>query len=109
MAVSVYGVQQTDIRLPVIVQSYVNDFLCMPIILNMCQMMIRKLKSDPDILLSLPLLLFVTTGYAFYFEWYLPQHLDRYTSDWIDVLLYFWGMIFFYWIERVTYGPPNEP
>ncbi|WP_378174888.1 hypothetical protein [Aquimarina sp. SS2-1] len=95
VAITIYTLQQLEIHLPAIIENYVNDFLCMPIILHICQFTVRKLKSDPCITLPFPLIMIVTLGYALYFEWYLPKHTIRYTADWMDVFLYFLGAIFF--------------
>ncbi|MFD2562134.1 hypothetical protein [Aquimarina rubra] len=100
VALVIYSFQQLNIDLPILIQNHVNDFLCMPIVLYVCQFIVRKLKSDENMILPLPLLMVVTMGYSLYFEWYLPKHMIRYTSDWLDVALYFLGMLFFYWIER---------
>ncbi|GAA0722163.1 hypothetical protein GCM10009430_24290 [Aquimarina litoralis] len=72
----------------------------MPLVLSVCQLAIRKLKNDTRILLPMPLLILVTIGYSIYFEWYMPQYDDRYTADWLDVLMYFIGMFFFYVVEK---------
>ncbi|MGY3794816.1 hypothetical protein [Aquimarina sp. 433] len=97
---SIYVLQQLEIRLPLFFQNYLNDLLCMPLVLSVCQIAVRKLKSDTRILLPIPLLILVTIGYSIYFEWYLPQYDDRYTADWLDVLMYFIGMFFFYAVEK---------
>ncbi len=101
IAICIYSLQRMNIFLPEIIQNYMNDFLCIPIILYICQTAVRKLRSDSNILLSLSLMLIVTLGYAIYFEWYLPRNTYRYTADWMDVALYLIGMYFFYKIERI--------
>ncbi|WP_299601096.1 hypothetical protein [uncultured Aquimarina sp.] len=100
IAFSIYVLQQLEIRLPLFFQNYLNDLLCMPLVLSVCQLAVRKLKNDTRILLPMPLLILVTIGYSIYFEWYLPQYDDRYTADWLDVLMYFIGMFFFYAVEK---------
>lgn len=100
IAISIYLLQQLEITIPAFFQNYLNDLLCMPLVLSVCQYTVRKLKSDTLISLPVPLLILVTIGYATYFEWYLPQYDDRYTADWVDVLMYFIGMFFFYVVEN---------
>lgn len=72
----------------------------MPIVLFTCQYVLRKLKSDNRIEIPLRLVVLLTIGYALFFEYYLPQVQDRYTADYIDVILYFTGAVFFYFVER---------
>ena len=102
IALSVYSLQKFSIPIPYLFQNYLNDLLCIPIVLKVCQYVIRYIKSDKKIHLSFIQILTVCLGYALYFEWYLPLHNPRYTADGIDILMYFIGGIFFYFIERYS-------
>lgn len=97
---SIYMAQQSGWALPWWINNYVNDFLCMPIVLFVCQYAVRKLKADSSVRLSLPLVLSVTLYYAVFFEYYLPKVNLRYTSDLWDVILYFSSALFFYAMEN---------
>ena len=101
IAILIYMAQQFSFALPVILNNYVNDFLCMPIVLKICQYAVRQLKSDEN--LQLPILLAFTLSllYALYFELLLPKFNTRYTGDWVDVAMYAFGFLFFMTIERV--------
>ncbi len=101
LAIGIYSMQQLGYTFTAIIQNYTNDFLCMPIVFYICQYAVRFIKSNDHIQLPLSLLFVVTFLYSWYFEWYLPQYNIRYTSDVIDVVIYFTGMLFFY---RVEYG-----
>ena len=102
IALSVHSLQKFSIPIPYLFQNYLNDLLCIPIVLKVCQYIIRYIKSDITIRLNFLQILTVCLGYAFYFEWYLPLHNPRYTADGVDILIYFIGGIFFYFIERYS-------
>ncbi|SHJ14215.1 hypothetical protein SAMN04487911_11226 [Arenibacter nanhaiticus] len=100
VATAIYSLQRLGVSLPIWINNYVNDFLCMPIVLFVCQFGIRKIKRNNNIRLSLPIMLSLSLYYAIYFEYFLPKVSLRYTADPIDVLLYFIGALFFYVIEK---------
>ncbi|GGW22167.1 hypothetical protein [Arenibacter certesii] len=81
---------------------YMNDLLCMPIVLYMCRYVVRWLKSDDNLNLTLSSIISLTLFYSLYFEVYLPEINDRYTADILDVLMYSLGAAFFYFIENVV-------
>lgn len=63
----------------------------------------RWLKRDPTLKVSTSVVLLQTGIISVYFEWYLPYHSARsieYTSDWLDVLMYFVGAILFLLIQK---------
>ncbi len=66
----------------------------MPIVLFVCQSVVRELKSNKE-RLPWSLIFMVTLFYSVYFEYYLPKVNPRYTADFVDVLLYFMGAVFF--------------
>lgn len=100
MALIVFSLQKMSITLPEWINNYLNDFLCMPIVLFIGQFAIRKLKGDKILRLPCPLILTLTLFYSFYFEYYLPRINLRYTADFLDVVLYFSGAVFFYLVEN---------
>ncbi|WP_281543240.1 hypothetical protein [Maribacter aestuarii] len=104
IAIFVYVAQQTAIDLPLLVNNYLNDLLCMPIVLKICQYLVRQFKSDRGLQIPITLALTLTVLYALYFELLLPKFNVRYTADTIDVLLYFAGALFFIGIERYGAG-----
>jgi hypothetical protein len=87
--------QMGEVPLPSWINSYVNDFLCMPILLYLCRYVVRFLRSDSELLLPYPPIFLLTLFYAVYFEAYLPDIDPRYTADIHDVFLYFAGSGFF--------------
>lgn len=88
--------------LPTWVAYYMNDLLCMPIVLYICRYAVRWLKSDKNLNLTVFSIISLTVFYSIYFEVYLPKVNIRYTADIFDVVMYFLGAAFFYLIENVV-------
>ena len=101
IAASIYASQKLAMPLPLLVNNYLNDLLCIPLVLGALIFIIRKIKHDPKFKLPLGFIFILSSYYAVYFEYYLPKINSRYTSDWIDVMLYFLGGILFYFFQRV--------
>ncbi|HZH70529.1 MAG TPA: hypothetical protein VFD80_08775, partial [Flavobacteriaceae bacterium] len=80
----IYTLQKFQISIPLWINNYVNDFLCMPVVLSICLAAIRTLKKDNKLLLPLSAIVSLTVFYAIYFEYYLPKVNPRYTADWLD-------------------------
>ncbi|GMN07932.1 hypothetical protein MTsPCn5_33210 [Croceitalea sp. MTPC5] len=93
---SIYLLQQCEIPIPKWVNNYMNDFLCMPIVLSICLVVVRKLQGRHTHRLPWWVIFCLTLYFSLYFEYYLPQVSIRYTSDIIDVLLYFAGALLFF-------------
>ena len=96
---AVYIAQQLSFHLPHLINNYLNDLLCMPIVLKICQFAVRFIKKDKYITIPIKISFTLTLLYAMYFEFLLPKFNNRYTADAIDVILYFMGLLFFLWIE----------
>jgi hypothetical protein len=88
-----------NIYLPNWVVFYVNDFLCMPIVLFICLKVVHLIWKDPTMRLSLFSIFSLTTFYAIYFEIYLPKVEPRYTGDVLDVVMYVAGSLLFYFLQ----------
>ncbi|HSI69317.1 MAG TPA: hypothetical protein VK941_03725 [Gillisia sp.] len=88
-----------NVNLPNWVVFYVNDFLCMPIVLTICLKAVHLIWKDPTIRLPLFTILSLTTFYAIYFEVYLPKVEPRYTGDVWDVVMYVLGSLLFYFLQ----------
>lgn len=99
-ALSVYSMQRLNVPLPKFVNNYVNDLLCMPLVLGLLTFLIRYFKKDKYFSFPLAFVLLLATYYSIYFEYYLPKINPRYTADWIDVLLYFFSSIAFFIIQN---------
>lgn len=107
LAVTVFFAQRYLVSLPDLANNYLNDLLCMPIVLKICQIVLRHIKSDGQLKIPVKISFTLTVFYALYFEFVLPQFHNRYTADPIDVLLYFLGLLFFLWVERKNGNSPR--
>ncbi|WP_211331305.1 hypothetical protein [Flavobacterium weaverense] len=96
VALTIYVMQRLKIPLPAVVNNYANDLLYVPLVLGAIEYIIRRLKKDDYFKLPLGFIIFLSCSYSFYFEYYLPKINSRYTSDWIDVMLYFVGGLAFF-------------
>lgn len=77
-----------------------NDFLCIPIVLTLTLCMLRYLKQDYNIQLSIGLVFGEAIFYSIFFELVLPFVSLKYTADPIDILMYFLGACFYWMIMR---------
>ena len=82
-----------------LLNNYLNDFLCMPLVLKTCQYVVRYVKSDDRIKLPLPLQISATLLSIIYFEGVLPSMDVRYTTDLLDLVAYAAGLLFFIGVE----------
>ncbi|WP_317171726.1 hypothetical protein [Flavobacterium kayseriense] len=102
IACSIFILQKAQRPLPQWVNNYWNDLLCIPLVLGALTYSIRWLKKDDKFEFSLGFVIVLSSYYAIYFEYYLPKNNSRYTSDWIDVLLYFSGGLLFYLFQKTS-------
>ena len=100
IALCIYSLQKLHFPLPGFINNYVNDFLCLPLVLGALTFIIRYLKKDKDFKFPLFFVLLLATYYSVYFEYYLPKVNRRYTADSIDVVLYFASAIAFFIIQN---------
>ena len=100
IATLIYLAQRFQVSLPDWINFYVNDFLCMPIVLSLCLAIIRHLKQTENLYVPLLAVLGLTTYFALYFEWFMPQISTRYTADIIDVGLYYLGAMLFFKVQK---------
>lgn len=88
------------IQLPNFIRFYINDFLIIPIVLTCCLYIIRKLKGNDFLQISLLNILYLSLLYSIIFEYWLPKFHPRYTSDLVDVGLYFLSGFLFYFSQK---------
>ncbi|MFT5847133.1 MAG: hypothetical protein ACJARX_000809 [Psychroserpens sp.] len=100
VALLVYLANWLPIQLPSWVVFYLNDLLCMPIVLSLCLAVVRLYKKSNNIYAPITIVYGLTFFYTVYFEWILPQINGRYTGDLIDVVLYFIGATLFLLFQR---------
>ena len=100
IAVTLFFAQKLELPFPNWMYFYVNDFLCMPIVLSLSLAILRRIKKTQTLYVPIPVLLALTTYFAVFFEWLMPQINSRYTSDRIDISLYFLGALLFYYAQK---------
>ncbi|WP_339611349.1 hypothetical protein [uncultured Planktosalinus sp.] len=100
ISLTIYTCQVTGIGLPAIINNYVNNLLCMPLVLTSCLIVLQKIKSNNRITIPIFVIASVTLYYILFFEWYLPTVNPRYTADLIDVCLYIVGGVIFYFLQN---------
>ena len=100
IALAIYSMQRLGLQLPAIINNYVNDLLCLPLLLGVMNYIIRFLKKEQSYVFPIGFILFLASYYSVYFELYLPTVNARYTADWIDVYLYFSGGLGYYFYMK---------
>ncbi|WP_299521505.1 hypothetical protein [Winogradskyella sp.] len=104
---AIYVAQKQHFELPRIINNYVNDFLIVPICLTISLALLRLTRNDKGYYLRIYPVLYLALFYAVLFEFVLPQYYERYTSDPIDIILYFLSAILFYTLQRKRRTPYN--
>ena len=95
-------------NLPFFFSSYLNDLLCLPIVLSICLFVIRFFSKDQQVKISLFTAFSLATLYSVYFEFYLPEVTTRYTADGADVFLYFTGALIFWLVQKLESTKTSE-
>ncbi len=90
------------------VRSYLDDVLCLPVVLAAVLATLRLHRRRPGLTLPLSVGLVALAGYALWFEGVLPLLDSRATADVRDVPAYGAGLVLFMvWINRP--GPAPVP
>jgi len=88
---------------PDFVRYHLTDLLFIPAMALFALIFARLIKRDKKLTIQPFLLFFQTSIIALYFEIYLPFYSPRageYTSDMIDVMMYFIGAILFLLLQK---------
>jgi hypothetical protein len=81
------------------VNGYLSDAFALPVIANLGLWMQRKfIIKNNYYVLSPAQVIFMVVYISVLFEGLLPHISKIYTADWMDVLLYCIGGLFFYWV-----------
>ncbi len=95
------GLEAQGIFIPII-HSYLDDFLCFPIVFSVGLAGYRVVLKSETYLLRPIQIWPVVVLYIVVFEIYLPQISSVYTADWRDVVAYVCGtLVFLKWLNRV--------
>jgi len=82
-----------------LLNGYIDDAFAIPVIANLslCFMRVAVIRSNYYVL-SAGKVAFIVIYTSVVFEGFLPFISKKYTADWIDVLLYITGGVFFYFV-----------
>lgn len=106
--ITVEWLRSINATVPDWVYFYLTDFLCMPVVLTICLKAVHLVKKDNKITIALYPILALTAVYSLYFELILPRISERYTADFLDVLMYFTGSLLFYFLQDISFGKTSE-
>jgi hypothetical protein len=96
--------RQQDLIIPELLNNYVTDFLFMPLLLLTTLWLTRLIKRKKQLVFSVPMLITVFIYVSFVFEYYLPQTSTVYTADYLDIVMYFFGTVFYYFLQKKIEG-----
>ncbi|MBJ6118127.1 hypothetical protein JAO76_07995 [Pontibacter sp. BT310] len=80
---------------PAWMQYYLDDLLCLPLVLTLTLFVLRFFYK-PHLRLSWYHVAFTVLYFSLAFEVFFPKFMPRYTADWVDALLYTVGGVIFY-------------
>lgn len=87
-----YFLQNIGVNIPV-ADAYLDDLLCMPVVLSIALAGMRLFYKTGK--LSASQIIFTVVYCSVLFELVLPLLSDRYTGDFLDIVLYGAGALFF--------------
>lgn len=82
-----------------LLRGHLTDLLAVPVVANLGLWFQRNLAGKNSIYILKPgHVIFIVIYISIIFEWLLPKYNPaKFTGDWIDVLLYILGGLFFLW------------
>ena len=92
-----------DADAPNIIAHHLTDFLFMPWLLIGTTLLFRFFSKKREYVPSIFQISICVLGVSWYFEWWLPQNQPSghsHTRDWLDVLSYFLGALFTFFVIR---------
>jgi hypothetical protein len=87
-------------EIPFFLKNYFTDLLCMPITLTISLVLLQVIKRDDRLRLTPIMIISLTIFYAYLFEYYAPSTSSNFTADWLDVLMYCIGSLFFWFWQK---------
>ena len=100
VGLGVYIAQKVEVKLPLLINNYLNDFLIIPIVLTLSVYILRFTRNNKSYKIPIIVIVFLIIIYAIFFEIYMPTVSQRYTADVFDVLTYFLGGFWFYSLQE---------
>jgi hypothetical protein len=96
IGISIYLAERNGFSLPELVRFYLNDLLIVPLTALITRWLMRVLFHVGNFILSVGQVVFIVLFYSLLFELILPLYIQRYTGDFLDVVMYAAGGAF-YW------------
>lgn len=96
---SIYFVASITNHPILLLQGYLTDLLAVPVIANLGLWFQRIfIVKRSTYVLKAGHIIFIVLYLSLVFEWLLPKYRpEKFTGDWMDVLLYILGGLFFFW------------
>lgn len=94
--------QKSGIIFPYFFQNYWNDFVIIPLVSKAVLLILQSIHGKHFVLRPVYILC-ICLYFSILFEIIFPKFYIRYTSDYMDVMMYFLGGILFYLLEYDTY------
>lgn len=91
VGLTVYVAEKADLPLPSLIRFYLNDLIIVPLTALVARTLIRLFFGNKAFILTFQEVLFIVLFYNIVFECILPLYLQRYTADYIDVMMYALG------------------
>jgi hypothetical protein len=79
---------------------YLNDFLAVPIVLQLVLISFQLLYKNENIYLGKDKILYTVIYISFFFELLLPYFSERFVGDWLDVIMYCLGGLAFFLFQK---------
>jgi len=92
--------RKTEIPIPLLINNYFTDLLCLPIVLTICLAGVRLVKKIPQFELTISMIIVMTVYFSILFEIILPRYSKNYTGDYLDILCYGAGALLFHLVRR---------
>ncbi|WP_088323467.1 hypothetical protein [Polaribacter tangerinus] len=89
------------LNLPNFLRFYLNDFLIIPVVLYSSLQVLKWSKNNKSYKISTFIIIYICTLYSILFEFVFPEFLERYTKDYLDILLYYLGGAVFYKLQQI--------
>jgi len=99
-----YGINQLILKTTnnAFIDYYLNDFLAVPIVLQLVLISFQLLYNNVNIYLGKDKILYTVIYISIFFELFLPYFFERFVGDWKDVLMYCMGGFAFFLLQKTT-------
>jgi Na+-transporting NADH:ubiquinone oxidoreductase subunit NqrB len=87
--------RKTGLLIPELINSYLTDFICLPLLLSINTFIIRRVFKKKTFTPNYWMVINVILLFFLVFEILLPTSSSKYTQDWWDGLFYLFGGILF--------------